>query len=240
MMVSVTDSDLQRFLGRLQTMWSGPSLPYPGRSRDAAYATYVHYRREQPLPIPAAGDFDWLRAAGEPPMFEDLPVSTLGSDVLEDHPDVSVLTPASLRERTGQALPDDLLAFAESGLASLVPTVTDCYLDLADYLVDVPGGRLLHLLADSQIILHWHLLLGDDGSQAVLATDKWFGYETDDSTARLDPEGPPQFGIVADTFTEFLWRFWLDNTIWLKVEDALELTADEQNYVAALEPLFPT
>ena len=44
--------------------------------------------------------------------------------------------------------PSDLLAFAESGLSHLVPTVTDCFLDLAQHVVHVPGGRLQHIVAD--------------------------------------------------------------------------------------------
>ncbi|GAB3414030.1 hypothetical protein GCM10027569_34000 [Flindersiella endophytica] len=217
-------------------MWVGQPLPCPAAGDASENPTYLAYEPAQGLAVPAAGDFGWLRAAGEPPRFDGQSVTTLASPVF-GVPRHTPLAPSTLADRLGDDVPVDLAAFAVSELPGLVPTVTDCYLDLAHHVVDAPGGgRLLHLLADSQGVLHWLLHLACDGTQAILCTDAWFGYDLGAETPALDPDDLPLLVIVAGSFTEFIWRFWLDNTVWLLAEAGLPLSTAEQRYVDSLVP----
>ena len=36
--------------------------------------------------------------------------------------------------------------------------------------------------------------------------------------------------LCADTFTEFLWRFWIENTIWYSRHSGLQLTPIQDAY----------
>lgn len=232
----VAHSDSSALVSELDRLWVGLPLPCPAPTEASEQQTYLAYEPAQYLASPAAGDFGWLRAAGEPPTFDGQSVTSLATPVF-GVPRHTPLQLTTLAERLGDDAPDDLKAFAASDLPSLVPTVADCYLDLAHLVVDVPGGRLLHLLADSQGVLHWLLHLADDGTQAILCTDEWFGYDLGAETPTLDPDHLPLLAVVAGSFTEFIWRFWLDNTIWLLHEAGLPLSPTEQAYVDALEPL---
>jgi hypothetical protein len=66
----VAHSDSNTFVGRLERLWVGLPLPCPARDDAAVDQTYRAYEPAQSLAAPEAGDFGWLRAAGEPPRFE--------------------------------------------------------------------------------------------------------------------------------------------------------------------------
>lgn len=81
------------------------------------------------------------------------------------------------------------------------------------------GGSLIHFLSDQQWVLHWLLFVGVDGSQAVVVTDVPFGFADDEKTHRLfDPERR-EAQVCAESFSEFLYRFWIENEIWLRARD---------------------
>ena len=88
-------------------------------------------------------------------------------------------------------------------------------------------------------MLHWLLYVGDDGSQAVVATTDPLGF-TPDEDAPASVAGPwiPDTNstvVVAETFEEFLYRFWIENEIWFALADpdgARPLRPQEARYVA--------
>ena len=107
-------------------------------------------------------------------------------------------------------LPSDVRALADVAVHTRLFSATDAYLDAGDHLVPVPGGMLLHLVADSQWVLHWYAFLGDDGSRGVICSAEALGYEglEGEEPARWDPE---QSMWVADSVSELVWRWWADN-----------------------------
>lgn len=101
---------------------------------------------------------------------------------------------------------------------------TDCYLDLADFVVPVSGGgSLIHFLSDSQWVLHWLLYSGPEGSEAVVVTETPLGFELGDDeadeTARMFVPDASDAAVCADSFSEFLYRFWIENEIWFNLAD---------------------
>jgi hypothetical protein len=97
-----------------------------------------------------------------------------------------------------------------------VRSCTACYLDLGDIAVDVAGeGWLIHFLSDQQWALHWLLYAGSDGSEAVVVTDSPFGFE--DAEPRISSAAVVDGGVCAPSFSEFLYRFWIENEIWFRV-----------------------
>lgn len=108
------------------------------------------------------------------------------------------------------ALPTDLRALAAPETHARLWSATDAYLDAGDHLAPVPGGHLLHLVSDSQWVLHWFAFLGEDGSSGVVCSAESLGYEglKGEKPARWDPE---QSMWVADSVHEYVFRWWADN-----------------------------
>lgn len=116
-----------------------------------------------------------------------------------------------------------------------VRSATACYLDLAEFPVEVAGGgSLIHFLSDQQWALHWLIYVGGAGSEAVLVTQTPLGFEADERRfARFDPASD-EASVCAETFSEFLYRFWIENEIYFRVFRNLEPTTftDEQRRYA--------
>jgi len=121
-----------------------------------------------------------------------------------------------------------------------VRSCTDCYLDLADFSVPVVGGGyLIHVLSDSQWVLHWLLYVGPERSEAVVVSEHPLGFELSDEdkeeTMRLFDPARGEAAVCADSFSEFLYRFWIENEIWFDLADPDEeqrpLTPEQRRYV---------
>jgi hypothetical protein len=99
------------------------------------------------------------------------------------------------------------------------------------------GGRLVHFLSSSQWILHWLLFTGDSGEQAVVTTryPECFDLTPDDIEAYAGTRKGYQ--ICADTFLEFVWRFWIENETWFALSvDKQPLTPAQDEYVRHYAP----
>lgn len=116
-----------------------------------------------------------------------------------------------------------------------VRSCTACYLDLADTAVPADDGALLiHFLSDQQWVLHWLLYLGRDGREAVVATETPYGFDTPEASSSFEPQ-PDRAIVCAESFGEFLYRFWIENEIWFALADPDEepqpLTEEQRRYV---------
>ena len=116
------------------------------------------------------------------------------------------------------------------------PSSTACYFSLPEGIAEAPApqlGHLIRFLNDQQGCLFWYLSLRPDGTQAVVV-----------SPALLDPgeprDGEPEIFQCADSFEEFLYRYWLENTLWFSLTG--EATLDDpqaryaQHYRVQLQP----
>ncbi len=87
-------------------------------------------------------------------------------------------------------------------------------------------------------MLLWYLYLTPSGEQRVLVSPFML-----DEVAQGGPMNEQTRQAVIDntfecapTFAEFIYRFWLENVIWFKLNDtSASLTAEEQVYVAHYE-----
>ncbi len=123
-----------------------------------------------------------------------------------------------------------------------VSSGSGCYLDLADAIVPASdGGWLVHFLSDQQDCVHWLLYAGTDGSEAVVAAYAPFGFPERDeygldpewgvTSLRLfvvDDEGPV---VCAETFSEFLYRYWIENDICHRAATGEAFTAEQRRYL---------
>jgi len=134
-------------------------------------------------------------------------------------------------------LPQPFLRFLQAPeLQDKIPTCTACFLALSDDLVPIPdaeGQFLLRFLNDSQSCVMWYLCLGRQGNAGVVASDYFFEPDIFDV---MEYEGLKREDIFreaflcADTFAEFLYRFWVENTIWYSLHEGLPLTTLQEEY----------
>ena len=133
-----------------------------------------------------------------------------------------------------ESLPADFVHFVGDrgpGLRHRLRSATDCYFDLGDSVVEVEGGRLLHLISDSQWVFHWLLYVGDDAASAVVGSQFLAGFDLVPDDLEGFGEASPSYVVVANSFAEFVWRWWMDNEIFYKVEvDQVPLSQDETEY----------
>ncbi len=218
---------LMGFLDGLSCGWisiGAPGTMPPGKPR-----TYVRYSGDQIPAVPGyLGSWDWLRAS---PAHPDSTLGRAQPRVARD------LTPQALAELPiSQALPSDFAGFvSDPGLRTRLRSATWCCFDLGHRLQPVPDGQLLHLISDSQWVMHWLLFLGDGGASAVVATRRPIGFDLDEAEEDAYWEQERwEYVRCAATFGEFIWRWWMDNEIFYRVKiDHQQPTRQQQTYIAA-------
>lgn len=202
--------------------------------------TYSLFDYETLPPIQAKLDenFHWLRS--EPIKQRSLAEGTYPDDT---EPDLTKL--AKLVSQIDLELPQAFTTFINSiDLHRRIRSCTDCYLDVADRAVRTVGshkGFLVHFLSDSQGCLHWYIHIDDSSQHFVLVSPNAYGFTFEDASEELDGDAPYQKDEIdleredilfcAPTFTEFVYRFWLENEIWFAIAwDKQPLTAIQQAY----------
>jgi hypothetical protein len=210
-------------LASLPRQWWSIALPgyRPHPERLTTYSAFA-YEELPPIPHELDDDLGWLSAHP----------SVAGG--LEGDP-VRPATAEQLRRLLGGRaipLPASFRTFIESPQPRRrVRSCTGCYLDLADFVVPVAGGGwLVHFLSDSQWVLHW-LLYVDDSREGVLVTEAPVGFEVEDETIRSFDPASDDGAVCATSFSEFIYRFWIENAIWFAlVEKDKPLTDEQRRY----------
>ena len=201
----------------LPNFWVGIGLP--GLEHESTYQGYSLDRMPS-VPIDLDDGIEWLRVHGTARPGE-------GLDRLDEF--VCPLPAAAIIELSKQsdlALPASFSRFMNSAdLQSMVRSCTDCYLDPGQRVVETIGsipGHLVHFLSDSQSCAHWYVHILLNGCSAVLESPDLYCYQIENSDwmenpacrlERIDLE-EVQMHFCAPTFSEFLFRFWIENEIW--------------------------
>jgi len=209
------------------------SFELPGyRPHPDAFATYTLFSYEDLPPIleKPDNDFEWLKsqATKEHSLFKNCYPD--GSK-----PDLSKLARIVSDARIN--LPESFIIFMNSiELQKRVRSCTDCYLDVADYAVRTKGsmaGYLIHFLSDSQWVGHWYIHVDHRGNHSIVTSLNPYGFHLEEeSTSREIDMQEEEFWLCAPSFTEFIYRFWLENEIWFALaEEERPLNKTEQVYV---------
>jgi hypothetical protein len=215
----------------LRSWWFPPIRSY----RSGARATYVRYDLDDQPRLAALDDqLSWLEGEAEKPRWS--------IEHGEGGQQVFALTTAGLQTVVPRLpLPASLQLFARRGdLQRRIRSVTACYLDLGDFAAPVAAtdGYLIHLLSDQQWCRHWLLYLDPAGQEAVITTTEPIGFHLPDDwpppPTVVPADGTVNLEICADSFTEFLYRFWIENEISFAVHEGRALTQAAASYAALL------
>jgi hypothetical protein len=145
-------------------------------------------------------------------------------------------------DRLGLVLPAAFLRLMSSSeLQDRIPSCTACYFELGQRIAPCPGspqGYALRFLNDQQDVLAWYLYLAPDGGSCVLVSPYALDGEDDGDEPPNAQAIAAQTRVCARSFEEFIYRFWLENTLWFKLSEGSQpptLTPDERRYIAHYE-----
>jgi hypothetical protein len=104
-------------------------------------------------------------------------------------------------------------------------------------------GHLVHFLSDSQFCAHWYLHVLSTGHAAVLVSEDPYCFLVENADWIENPACRSEqvdiaaldFRLCATSFSEFLFRFWIENEIWYAIhvdEHRRPLTSLEIDYLA--------
>lgn len=142
-------------------------------------------------------------------------------------------------EELGLTLPAPFTRLMGSpALQDQIPSPTACYFEFADRPFACPGAEgvtLLRFLHDQQEALHWYLALSPEAGERVVAGTPYLedalAWEADDPR---QTEALATMRVCAPSFLAFIYRYWLEGTIWFKLmeRDPTPLTDEERRYLA--------
>lgn len=209
-------------LAELPRVWAGTYLPgyHDWGDAFAFPPTYAGFPLDWVPPIERELDdaLRWLLR--EPPVDEPLQGSATRAEL------------DALLAGEAVALPPSFAAFIDSDVPrKRLRSATDCCLRLPDSIVRFGEGWLINFLADSQSCAFWLLYTGSDG-EAVVVTGSPPGFEFSEETAKKQQRDPGSLAadasVCANSFSEFLYRLWIENEIFFK--SGQSLTEEQRRY----------
>ncbi|HEX6818990.1 MAG TPA: hypothetical protein VF120_11500 [Ktedonobacterales bacterium] len=202
--------------------------------------TYCYYPVDSLPPLqPPAGALDWLGPLDEP---TDRQMEVHRNAPEERGALQSIQAEAARLQLT---LPEIFVRLMGSAvLQDRIPSCTACFFKLSEHITPCVGaenGYVVRFLNDQQDVFMWFLYLAPDGDQRVLVSSAPL-----DELASEYPQGPTDDQrkaiiahtfVCAPTFDAFIYRWWLENTIWFNLDsnDAGKRTDEERRYLAYYE-----
>lgn len=214
--------------------WIGSGIP----GVRSCYGTYCETPLQDLPPVQVSDDLTWLEPV-HPAIAEKMKVyrpSAPERQIYAQNARAILAQAEELKLRLPTAF-KELIESEE--MQDRFPSATACYFDLLEEIVPAPfglDGHIIRFLNDQQICVLWYLYVPREGAPTVLAS---YPVEGADFLEELDTEdaGMVQHAsdatrAVAHTFAEFLYRYWIENSIWFKKSLGIEMTAAEAGYIA--------
>jgi len=214
--------------------------------------TYCFFPAESLPPLtdaPLDGTFRWLTPLSTDDAEDDQEDGEDGEDRFDDADSdadsdegARMATLAADAQRLGLTLPPAFVSFMTNlALQERIPSCTACEFALPERIVPSLGdgdGFLISFLHDQQDVLLWYLYLTPIGDSRVVVSPYDFDIAGADPSGAATLTDEQRAAVIANTFVcaasfeEFLYRFWLENTIWFALDSRQPLTAEQQRYVA--------
>lgn len=144
----------------------------------------------------------------------------------------------------GLVIPKSFVNFlCNENLIRKIRSNTDCYFELGDFIEEIPdtGLYVIHFLSDSQYCAFWYLCLDKKGNHSVMASSNLFGHKSKDYDEFREVDSETGY-VCASSFSEFIYRFWIENEICFKNYDKEKLNEIEQyycNHYTSQKPVQP-
>jgi hypothetical protein len=194
--------------------------------------TYCYYAYDSIPPLDSAqfdGKFAWLKplAGGNPGAYA------------APTPDTPIIKKLDKLKASAQkhnvTLPSPFLTFMQNtAWQDSIPSCTACYFDLSESLVPDPlqdEHYYIRFLNDQQDVLMWYLYLNAGGDSCVVVVSP---VPLDEIEEQEIPSAAIKANTLycAESFEAFIYRFWLENTIWFALDFGEAMTESQKAYLA--------
>lgn len=212
-----------------QLGWMGIDLP-GARQCDG---TYCFYPYDQLPPVDETlltGKFSWLTQLDD----RQATIVEIHKQTPQTQLSLALTQLQATAQTLGLTLPPAFVAFLGSPtLPDQIPSSTACYFDLPEQIAKYPSGDgyFVRFLNDQQDVLLWYLYLLPNGEHGVVVSPIPFDTEP---LEQIDPQVlKSNTAFCASSFEAFIYRYWLENTLWFALEeDPAKLTPAQQAYLA--------
>ena len=131
-------------------------------------------------------------------------------------------------------------------LQDRIPSCTACYFDLPEKVIESPfrgGDHIIRFLNDQQVCVCWYLYVPADESPFVISSsgdgDEPFLDTIDCRRKGASIDIAKKYSaLAAKSFDEFVYRFWIENSIWFHRDIGLPLTPGQLEYVRSIDPNY--
>lgn len=195
--------------------------------------TYCLFPYSSLPPLPSErfqGDFNWLEPLND---LVEAVMRQYRRVAARERVEAHLPSLVSSANSLGIALPDPFIHLMDSPeLQDRIPSCTACFFDLPEQILPLPKakGFIVHFLIDQQGLLTWSLYINERGQHCVIASQVLLDFLPLDSA--LKPEDLPDIiagtRYCAPTFEAFLYRFWMENTLWFALSERHIPLSDEQ------------
>ncbi|MBD2327229.1 hypothetical protein [Alkalinema sp. FACHB-956] len=154
----------------------------------------------------------------------------------------------------GLRLPPAWVQFLKSAeLFCRIRSVTCCYFELGESFIPFPveqtgeNGYLMLFLSDSQSCILWYLYINPAGEHCIISSNRrlYPGIFEDEQTEKenlgedWDEEWDAiHFHFCASSFEEFIYRFWVENEIWFKVQPPRRFAPHREDPLLAAQQAY--
>ncbi|MBN1430567.1 MAG: hypothetical protein JXB07_19505 [Anaerolineae bacterium] len=195
--------------------------------------TYCFFPYEQIPPLDEdlfRGEFQWLTALDS----RSRSIVDIHKQVPDDALALKMSELSTSARQLNLKLPTAFVKFMSvAHLRDQIPSCTACYFDLPEKIIEDPfggTGYVIRFLNDQQDILIWSLYLKPGGDHCVLVSSAAFD---ELSLADIPREALLEsVAFCAESFEAFLYRFWLENTLWFALSGGQPLTDEQKHYVS--------
>jgi hypothetical protein len=133
-------------------------------------------------------------------------------------------------------LPVSFLVFmGNQAMRDAIPSCTACYFHLSESIIPSPfgdNGHFVRFLNDQQDVLVWYVYIAPDGDHCIVTLP--VSLEDDLEDIDFDQLKAHTF-YASPNFESFIYRFWLENSIWFADEEGRDLTDAEKRYIEHYE-----
>lgn len=193
--------------------------------------TYCYYEYDTLPPLDETrftGQFEWLKplsAQLEATMSVHLPPNSHEKALLKNLAQVQ-----KEAEQLGRPLPAEFVAFMQNrAWREAIPSCTACYFDCSGRLVHCPitGGYFVRFYNDQQDCCFWYLYVSPSGEQAVFTS--WVMIDEEGFNPAEEEHFAQQIAVCAPSFELFLYRYWLENSLWFGLDEGKNFLTPEFN-----------
>ncbi len=227
-----------------QKGWYGTDLG-EYRPHIEEYATYTLFSYDELPQITKkfVGDFSWLKSLdGNVADQMDIHYPS-DNNFKEMQKTLKKLISAAAKLKV--KLPQEFITFLESkDLQRSIPSATACYFSLSESIIISPfedNAFMIRFFNDQQDCVLWYLYLTPAGNHQILCSpiffddlekrsDEIFYSRTYNEEIKKEVLYNNTF-FCAPTFEEFLYRYWLENTIWFSIDGGSDFTEEEEKYL---------